>query len=261
MDTGHRAWIGALRASHDHLVAVVEPLTSAEIHGPSYCSDWHVGQVLSHLGSGAEIGLANLNAALAGEEAPSREYYQSVWARWDALEPDEMAAQSIVSDTAHVERLEGLGDDELDALRIQMMGRELDASGIVGMRLNEHVLHTWDVEVVGDPAATLLSAPVELLIDNFGARIGRLARGDKPKATPTVVAIHTDAPHRHLSLKIAEEEVGLDDGEAASSELSIPAEALIRLSFGRLDAAHTPATVTTAGPVDLEALRTLFPGY
>jgi uncharacterized protein (TIGR03083 family) len=261
MDSGHRAWIGALRASHDHLASVVAPLTSEEIHGPSYCSEWNVGQVLSHLGSGAEIGLANLNAALAGAESPTREYYQSVWARWDALDPDEMAKQSIVSDAAHIERLEGLDDDALDAVRIQMMGRELDASGIVAMRLNEHALHTWDVEVVKDSDAALLPEAVELLVDRVGDRIGRMARGDKPKAAPTIVAVHTSDPHRHLGLKITEEEVALEEGEEPSSTLSIPAEALLRLSFGRLDPEHTPADVETDGPVDLDALRTLFPGY
>ena len=118
MPVTHRAWIAALFAPRTTISSsIVAPLSSAEIHGPSYCSEWNVGQVLSHLGSGAEIGLANLNAALAGEEAPTREYYQSVWARWDALDPDEMAKQSLVSDAAHVERFEGLDDEALDALR------------------------------------------------------------------------------------------------------------------------------------------------
>jgi hypothetical protein len=40
------------------------------------------------------------------------------------------------------------------------------------MRLSEHAIHTWDVEVALDPAATIAPVPVELLIDSFDRTIG-----------------------------------------------------------------------------------------
>ena len=50
------------------------------------------------------------------------------------------------------------------------------------------------------------------------------------------------------------------DGEPEEplAELRLPAEALIRLVYGRLDPAHTPP-VETRG-VDLDELRPIFPG-
>jgi hypothetical protein len=40
----------------------------------------------------------------------------------------------------------------------------------------------------------------------------------------------------------------------------MPAEALLRLTYGRLDAAHTPASVSgDAGALD--KLRAIFPGF
>jgi hypothetical protein len=39
----------------------------------------------------------------------------------------------------------------------------------------------------------------------------------------------------------------------------LPAEALIRLVYGRLDAAHTPPSVRVEN-IDLDALRRAFPG-
>jgi hypothetical protein len=45
----------------------------------------------------------------------------------------------------------------------------------------------------------------------------------------------------------------------ATSSVRMPAEALIRLVYGRLDPDHTPSTVTTEG-IDLDALRATFPG-
>ena len=47
--------------------------------------------------------------------------------------------------------------------------------------------------------------------------------------------------------------------EPGLSELSLPAEAFIRLIYGRLDPAHTPR-VEAAG-VDLDELRLIFPGF
>jgi hypothetical protein len=44
---------------------------------------------------------------------------------------------------------------------------------------------------------------------------------------------------------------------AGEPDLVLPAEAFIRLVYGRLDADHTPAV---AGSADLDALRAAFPG-
>jgi hypothetical protein len=37
----------------------------------------------------------------------------------------------------------------------------------VGMRLNEHAFHTWDIEVVDDPEATLPAQVAALVVDNL----------------------------------------------------------------------------------------------
>jgi hypothetical protein len=47
--------------------------------------------------------------------------------------------------------------------------------------------------------------------------------------------------------------------ELGLSELRLPAEAFVRLVYGRLDADHTPA-VESAG-LELDELRQVFPGY
>jgi hypothetical protein len=43
--------------------------------------------------------------------------------------------------------------------------------------------------------------------------------------------------------------------------LELPAEALLRLVVGRLDAAHTPPVALSAGHVTLDDLRRVFPGF
>ena len=261
MESDPRQWIQTLRQSHDRLAGIVAKLSPEQVSGPSYCSEWSTAQVLSHLGSGAEIGLGNLEASLAHREAPSRDTYTEIWDRWNAKTPDQMAADFVESDRRYVTRLEGLSDAELASVSAQMMGRTLDATAIVGMRLYEHALHTWDVEVVRDPKATVQPQAVDLMIDLLPGRAGRLARGDKPKAAPVELHVDTEAPARSCSLKIGEE-VSLDaDGGSPDGRLTLPSEALLRLTYGRLDPEHTPSDVKVEGPVSLDELRTLFGGF
>lgn len=262
MGNDARQRIEALRASHDRLAGIVQGLSAAQIEGPSYCDDWSVAQVLSHLGSGAEIHLANLEAMLAGADMPSRDVYQEIWDRWNAKAPAAMAADALVSDERHVSRFEGLSDDDLDGLAWDFMGRTLDAAGIVGLRLGEHAAHTWDVEVTVDPSATIPSSSADFLVDALPSRAGRLARGDKPAAAPVALAVSTSAPARSFVLRVADD-VALEDGDdpSASGRLSSSGEALFRLIYGRLDAAHTPSGTTVEGPVSLDDLRALFPGF
>ena len=47
--------IQALRAEHDALSPLVAGLTDDQLRAASGAGDWPVAQVLSHLGSGAEI--------------------------------------------------------------------------------------------------------------------------------------------------------------------------------------------------------------
>jgi hypothetical protein len=49
------------------------------------------------------------------------------------------------------------------------------------------------------------------------------------------------------------------DGEDGLAELRLPAEAVLRLVYGRLDREHTPPADGSA--VDLDQLRATFPGF
>jgi hypothetical protein len=70
----------------------------------------------------------------------------------------------------------------------------------------------------------------------------------------------TSNPEGHFTLETGDsvklEAFEPDDYEA---ELELPAEALLRLVYGRLDPAHTPPLKTRG--VDLDELRAVFPGF
>jgi hypothetical protein len=135
------------------------------------------------------------------------------------------------------------------------------APGFARLRVGEHAVHTWDVVVALDPAATLAPDAVALLID---ALEQVAARSAKPDGKQRTVRVSTTDPERQFILT-TDDEVTLtpsDQGatrELGLSELRLPAEALIRLVYGRLDEAHTPPT-ETAG-VELDDLRQIFRGF
>ena len=64
--------IAELRATHDRLAAHVASLSPDQLTGPSGADDWTVADVLSHLGSGAEIGRGPLLAALGDDGRATR---------------------------------------------------------------------------------------------------------------------------------------------------------------------------------------------
>jgi uncharacterized protein (TIGR03083 family) len=259
-----RTWIASLRQSHDRLNKLVTSLTPEQIRAQSYDTEWSVAQVLSHLGSGAEISLLTLPGALGEGEPVGREAFPVVWAEWNAKSPDEQAADGLASDEKHVQTLEALTDEQLANIDMDFFGMmRLDAVGLVRMRLSEHAMHTWDVEVVGDPAATLQHDAVDLLIDGMPQFVVR--RAGKPLTEPFGVRITATDPARDYLLT-AEESVVITDwpGETGPGgevpHVTMPAEALLRLFYGRLDPEHTPSAVS--GDADaLNKLRAIFPGF
>ena len=97
--------IAALRGTHDQVAAHVRALSDDQLLDASGAADWPVAQVLSHLGSGAEISLAGYRAALEGNEPPTNGFNQEVWDRWNALAPREQATAFLTQDAALVDTL------------------------------------------------------------------------------------------------------------------------------------------------------------
>ena len=125
----------------------------------------------------------------------------------------------------------------------------------VGMRLNEHAFHTWDIEVAADAAATIPVPVAALVVDNLEL-IARFTA--KPTGDTATVSVATTDPVRGFTVDLAPDGVALTSGAAAASpDVELPAEAFARLVYGRLDAEHTPAVARGSA---MDVLRRLFPG-
>ncbi len=263
MESDPRAWIATLHGSHDRLVELAGPMAPEQVRAQSYCREWTIAQVLSHLGSGAEIAMMMLPAALGTAQPPGLEAFKPVWDRWNGKSPGEQAADALAIDEEHVASLERLSDAELAGISLSLFGMQFDAAGLVRLRLSEHALHSWDIAVAVDPAAVVSQDAVVLLIDNVPQFLA--ARLAKPPEQPFRLRIRTSEPDRDYLLD-AGEKVTMTDwpaggaGEEGVAELASPAEALLRLAAGRLDPMRTPASVT-GDPADLDRLRAIFPGF
>lgn len=271
-------WLDALAGSHDRLCEIVADLDGAGLRSSSYCSDWTIAQVLSHLGSGADIFEMTLDATVAGAPAPGRDHFPPVWDRWNAMTPEQQAEGFVASDGQLVESLEQLGD-RLGELEFTMWGTtQLDAVGFLGMRLSEHAVHTWDVAVALDPGAVVDSDAATLLLERLPQMAGRIGHAEAA-SRPIHAAIEVPDPPRRFLLHVegevtlapadgadapgggnVEPDGGADAPEGAGSgnTLRLPAEALVRLVYGRLDQEHSPKV---ANPSLLDAVRAVFEGF
>ncbi|HWC24656.1 MAG TPA: maleylpyruvate isomerase family mycothiol-dependent enzyme [Flexivirga sp.] len=254
--------IEALRQEHDALVDVAHDLTDDRLSGPSGASEWSVAQVFSHLGSGGEITLASLNAALGEGEAPDGDFNRAVWARWDAMAPAEQRAGFLEHDRRLVEKLESLTPEQVESLTmpIGFLPAPATAATFAGLRLNEVANHSWDVRVAIDSAAGLREASATALFEQLSGDLGVLVgfAGKAESIDERVVLAVGDTGYS----------VVIDDGVSLQSEVDGATatfagapEAALRLIFGRLGSAYTPDDVTVTGNVTLDQLREVFPGF
>ena len=102
MSTDPRHWISVLRASHGNLAGAVAALGPDRATDQSYCRDWSVAQVLSHLGSGAEISLLTLRSAIGEGEPVGPDGFPPIWDRWNAKAPADQIADGLAADEEHI---------------------------------------------------------------------------------------------------------------------------------------------------------------
>src|SRR5579872_1725587 len=76
----------------ERLGAYLQALDSNGWIEQSYCSDWQLYQVVSHIGSGSRIGGLRLKAWVGGAPAVTRETMQQIWGHFDALLPEQTYA-------------------------------------------------------------------------------------------------------------------------------------------------------------------------
>jgi uncharacterized protein (TIGR03083 family) len=250
--------IAELRANHDRLRAFVEGLTADQLAAQSGAEQWTVADVLSHLGSGAEISRYSLLTAL-GDDA-DRPGNQGVWDRWNALPPTEQASGFLESDARLVELYESLTPEQRETTTVDLgfLPAPIPLATPLAMRLNEETLHGWDARVGLDPAAVLSDEAADLVVRHYAGSMAFML-GFTGKADKLDEDVRLTVGDYTL---VIDESVALVDGvEAPTATFTGAREAVVRMMAGRLKPENTPAGVEVTGNVTLEDLRRVFPGY
>ncbi len=254
--------IEALRQEHDALAGIVATLSEDQLSGPSGASEWSVAQVLSHLGSGGEITLALLRAELGEGDAPGEDFNRSVWDRWDVMAPAEQRTAFVESDARLVEALEALTPEQHASLTLPIgfLPAPATVATFAGLRLNEVALHSWDARVATDSSARLFDASTSVLLQQLSGDLAVLVgfAGKADRVDQRVVLAVGDSGYGVL----------IDDGvslapkiDGVTATFAGASEAALRLVFGRLGPAYTPADVAVTGNVTVDELREVFPGF
>ncbi len=246
--------VGPLRASVARLHELVWGLEDDQLEGPSYDAGWTIADVLSHLGSGAVIMARRLEDALAGVETTAD--FQAVWDKWNAKSPRAQADDALAEDDRLLEAIDAVSAADRDTISFSFGPLTVGFDAAVALRLNEHALHTWDIEVMFDAGARLPSDAAAVVVDNLGF-IARFTA--QPAGIEREVRVRTTEPVRHFTVRLTPDSAELLEGDAGvPPDLELPAEAFCRLVYGRLDPDHSPA-VEANGEL-LGTLRRVFPG-
>jgi uncharacterized protein (TIGR03083 family) len=244
-----------LDASARRLAVLVDGLTPDQLRHQAYPTEWTVADVLSHLGSGAVISKMRLEAMFDGTQVGNDDA-QPIWDEWNAKSPEDKTADFLRADRSLLDALAGLSADDRSNVHLAFGPVEFGFDGFVGLRLNEHALHSWDIAVTFDPAASIPLDAVGIVVDNLSVIAGFVA---KPTGAERRILVGTSDPVRRFEIALTPEAVSFTPGPAGgTADLQLPAEGLVRLVYGRLDPDHTPAFV--GQDADLDELRRAFPG-
>jgi uncharacterized protein (TIGR03083 family) len=256
--------IATLAASRDYLDRLTAELDHDALTAPTQLPGWTVAQVLSHLGSGAEIGGNILRRALQGaSDTVDRDTMTGIWDRWNAMNPAQQHRSRHEYDAQHQQILDGLDTSQRRRLLVPYFVGPLTVAEYAGYRLSEHAVHAWDAAVALDPGALIEAGAAAVL----WARLSRIASrfhnaNIRHAIAPIDVALLPDDDAPASTLEIRPDGVTLIPAESGTAQVRGPVESLVRLVYGRLDPNRRPHDhLDICGELSLGTLTTLFPGY
>ncbi|WP_113702012.1 maleylpyruvate isomerase family mycothiol-dependent enzyme [Nonomuraea lactucae] len=262
--TSSDAVIAALRTEHHVLADLVSSFGEDDLARPSGASEWEISQVLSHLGSGAEITRATLRAALSGEPTPGRDFLRTVWDRWNAMGRGQRADEFLQANQTLTALYESLDADTRKSVRVDVgfLPAPVDLATAARLRLSELALHSWDVRVAFDADSALLPSATSRLLHGAPDLTGWVAKPERLDGKHAIIHVTTSGPMSVFALRLDERiSVDFDVQGEPDGTLTLPAESWLRLVAGRLAPRHTPSGVIATGAADLDLLRRVFPGY
>jgi len=200
----------------------------------SYCTDWLVYQVVSHLGSGARIGRMRLEAWTDRRPPVSREEMQAVWGFFDSLRPHQMLEAYSEAAQEYMVEIETL-PDEVGTREVDGFAGKRPLFGYQLSRLWELAHHTWDVYVARDRQARLPADAVAILATLLQYASLPIDQQRAAVLAEERVELRVIDSRLVYALDLSGQRPRLVPGPAQSPTVSIegPAEELVRFVAGR----------------------------
>ncbi|MET8332040.1 maleylpyruvate isomerase N-terminal domain-containing protein [Streptomyces sp. NPDC005181] len=254
-------WLAGLHASSARLQRYVSRLSEQDLSQQSFADNWSIGQVLSHLGSAAEISTMLVERGIAGDATgPVRHELLPVWKRWNALSAPHQREAWQEAAARHLRLLDSLSAADRASVKVPYFAGLLSIPVYAGYRLSEQSVHAWDIEVALDPAAAIPAEEVGLLWERLDLVATRFRDHEAlSRLSPGQLLVELTDQDRTLCLNLAAELHILPCEPAdPTGSVSGPAEAVLRLIYCRN---RPPQDSVVAGAATLEDVRSLFPGF
>jgi uncharacterized protein (TIGR03083 family) len=249
------------RQAFERLTSYLEKLDADGWIEQSYCTDWLVYQVVSHLGSGCRIGKLRLAAWVGGGPPVTREVMQQTWGFFDSLKPEQMLAaySSAAAEylAAEAETPDDAGQQEVDGFAGR---RPMHAYQLA--RVWELACHSWDVYVARDNHARLDAAAVGMLARALDQIFLPLDNDRAAALAARPIAFKLTGSGTSYTLDPAAERPRLQAGASSDAAVLIegPDEEVVRFVSGRhfIPGARPELRVARGSAQDLAALRRAF---
>lgn len=255
------------RAEYDGLVAYLEALPPEGWTEQSAASEWQVYQVVSHIGSQPAIHGGMIRSGLRGQPPMTQDDRLAIWGRFDAMSPEEVFPAFRVNNDAFIALVDSFSEAELGAEMPWLGGSDAPVASVLASRLNEQVLHVWDIKYARDRTVKLTAgaAPDLLDLNLTPGRLGGLVKVDQaPLLAGKTIQFLLSDPRVAVALKLGEAGAEASFGKVADADLTaeLSCEGMVRLLWGRYDVAAGLAAgeLKLSDPTLAETLQALLPG-
>ena len=181
----HENQVEALRSEYERLARHLRALDADGLAAPSTCEGWSAADVAAHLAWNARLYIRSLGMGLAGEAPPppptgGGPKITADFVRDRAVELREKLGDGLLQsfeehNAGFIDMLDGLDSDVRETLTVPFLNDTIPLRRLIGLRINEVALHSWDVRSPADDQAALVEdaalASIELWRDTIGRRL------------------------------------------------------------------------------------------